>query len=410
MARMTVEKKRLIGNFLSLSFLQAANYLIPLATLPYLVKAVGPGKYGILAFATATMAYFISITDYGFGLTATREVSAHRGDPSRIDAVVSTVLGLKAAMLAACGAVLALLVLTVGEFRAESAVFLGSYLSVIGQAFTLNWLFQGMEDAKPIVLANLAGRILYLLSLFAVVRAESDYVYVPLLNGGAAILSAIVLAIMAVRRHSVGWRTPSFADMASTLRSGLSIFVAQFVPNLYNNASYIILGFSSSHATLGVFAAANKLVDVFISGGYVLSNTFFPYLTKKPEGFAKAKRIFLLGGGLLSAAAFLASDLLVEILLSEGFLESAPLVRLLSPSIFLVFAYLCFSTNYLVSRQKDDSVRNVSIGVSVAGLALAAALIAWKEDWGAAWAILVSRFLLAAFTYRLYLAAERKSV
>lgn len=56
-------KKRLYENFFSLSALQAVNYLLPLITLPYLVRVLGPEKYGLTAFASSFAGFFIIITE-----------------------------------------------------------------------------------------------------------------------------------------------------------------------------------------------------------------------------------------------------------------------------------------------------------------------------------------------------------
>ena len=74
--------KKLASNIASLFTVQAANYLIPLLTLPYLVRILGPREFGLIAFAQAFSQYFVILTDYGFNLSATREVAIHRADAS----------------------------------------------------------------------------------------------------------------------------------------------------------------------------------------------------------------------------------------------------------------------------------------------------------------------------------------
>ena len=73
--------RKLWENLASLYGVHAFNYLIPLFTLPYLARVLGPEQWGALAFADA-YARFVSLAiEYGFGLSATREIARIRDDP-----------------------------------------------------------------------------------------------------------------------------------------------------------------------------------------------------------------------------------------------------------------------------------------------------------------------------------------
>jgi PST family polysaccharide transporter len=93
-------KKRLITNFISLATMQGLNFILPLISLPYLLRVIGPANYGLISTAQAFIQYFILFTDYGFNLVATRDISIAREDKKQVSVIFSTVMLVRILLLA----------------------------------------------------------------------------------------------------------------------------------------------------------------------------------------------------------------------------------------------------------------------------------------------------------------------
>ena len=77
--------KVLLNNFFSLSVLKVLTYVLPLVTFPYLISVLGIEKFGLIMFAQATMYYFEIVVDFGFNLSATREVALNANKPNKLN-------------------------------------------------------------------------------------------------------------------------------------------------------------------------------------------------------------------------------------------------------------------------------------------------------------------------------------
>src|ERR1700689_4454173 len=68
-------KHKLVQNAASLYGVQIATYAVPLVTIPYLARVLGVSGWGLVAIAQGFGSYVALLGEYGFGLSATREVA-----------------------------------------------------------------------------------------------------------------------------------------------------------------------------------------------------------------------------------------------------------------------------------------------------------------------------------------------
>jgi PST family polysaccharide transporter len=353
-----MSRKRLLENMLSLLVLQGANYVLPLITFPYLVRVLGPAKFGLLAFAQAFVQYFVIITDYGFNLTATREVSIQREQPDRVSRTFRTVLTVKFGLMAACLAVMTLIVFSVPRFRHDAPVYYCTFLTILGNVLFPVWLYQGLERMKYITFLTLGPKLLATGAIFLLVRAEQDYLLAAAIQGGGGLLAGVVglLAVNTLLPPS-GFTLPSFKEIRATLREGWSVFVSSFGVTLFGNSNIFILGLFASLETVGYFAVADKIVRAAVTLSVPVSTAIYPrvsllFAQSRELALAFLRRVLLLGGMgflALSVLLFVGAPLAARLVTGQPNAEVGLLIRLMAILPFTVFVDNVFGVQTLLN-------------------------------------------------------------
>ena len=102
--------KTVLNNTVSLTLLQATNYLLPLIALPYLARILGPEFFGIVMYAQVFNRYFYITTEYGFDYTGTRQISISRDDSIKLNNIFWSIIYTKIIICLFCFLVLLILV------------------------------------------------------------------------------------------------------------------------------------------------------------------------------------------------------------------------------------------------------------------------------------------------------------
>ncbi|WAT03374.1 oligosaccharide flippase family protein [Rouxiella badensis] len=180
--------KTMVKNILSLFMIQGAGYILPLITLPYLVRVLGPSEYGVLGFSLAFVQYFTLLVQYGFDLSATNKIAIHKDDKTLVSQVFWGVLFCKTILVILGALLMVAILLLVPGLKDYSTVIIVSYTSVVGAAYVPSWLFQGKEKMGWMAISNILAKIVTIPLIFIFVSSPADTWIVALITGAGFIL------------------------------------------------------------------------------------------------------------------------------------------------------------------------------------------------------------------------------
>jgi polysaccharide transporter, PST family len=402
-------KERMIvwENFLSLSTLQAINYLLPILFLPYLIRIIGPEKFGLIAFAQACMQYFIILTDYGFSLSATREIALVRERPDKVKEIFSAVLVTKILLAAVSFLILLAVLRFIPRFKNDHLVYIYSFGSVIGSTLFPVWYFQGMERMKYITELNILGGLMFAIGIFVFVDGPSDYLLIPLFYSIVSIATGIAGLYIAFRKFSVTFIFQRYADIKKQLKAGWNIFSSSVAINAYTSMRIFAVGLLTTNTVTGYYSIAEKIAGIIQTFPLAsFSQALFPRLTKiylhnRRKAFRMMKKIqaFTTACFLITLPfAYAAAPWIIMVIAGKPYPDAVITLRMLILSILFIGAN-AFKVQFLVVCGRTASYALIHVIMAAIGMPLIFIMIWYFSYAGAATATVIIEggiFLLTA--------------
>lgn len=324
------DKTKLISNFISLNVLQIIDLILPLVTLPYLIRVLTPENFGQIMFAQSLILFFVIFLDYGFNYSATRSISINRENKEKVNEIFISVMQIKFLYLVISFVFLYLIVNYFEKFHENQELYYLTFLYAFGQILFPVWYFQGKEDMKYITYLNLIAKLIFTVLIFVLVNEKEDFLYVPILNGTGYIVAGVLSLYLIFTKYDEQLKFYNFNVLIKYISDSTDFFLSRLFVSIYTISNVFILGLVTSNTIVGYYAIAEKLYSALKSLYLPLSRVLYPYIANE-RNINLYKKIFYLVIVLnifIVSISIVFSPYIIELIAGEYIKDSVTLLQL----------------------------------------------------------------------------------
>lgn len=299
------------GQILFSALAQIVRYGAPILFYPLLIRELSTSEFAAFVLSMAVGQTIGQFTEFGFGLSAVRELVDRKTDPATAARASGEVLFGKGLMFATSCAVF--LAISFGFGTGMDWVEKALIAILIGAAygFTPNWFYIGVGRAHTLAICEITVSFIQLLLVVLMIHKGSGHLGAVWAMIIPVIGFAVLGQIHAIRTLSL--RVPTVHAMRAALHKAFHFFVATNASALTNRVLLMVLALVSTATQIAFYAAGERLVSAGLNTLTPVMRVLLPRVTAlgnvSPDGAHKlATRVLVFGGGLyLAGSLFLAA-------------------------------------------------------------------------------------------------------
>jgi PST family polysaccharide transporter len=330
-------------NVLALYVLKIGTYVVPLITLPWLTRRLGPTHYGELQFALGIVMYCKIIAEYGFSLSATREIAVAPNRFSRSSIFWSTTMA-QCLLAIVCLGIAFLVVSSVPSIASYATLVSIGSLLVVGTALTPVWYFQGIEQLWLVSAITMASSFLTVPLTIIFIRGPQDVDLAMAIMTGAPAMAGIVCQIVLHGRREIDFMAFRLQGVVEALQNGWHTFISTASVSLYTVSNVVLLGLVSGSAAVGFYSPAESVVRASQGMFAPISQAVYPRIcgltvNDPAKALSLMRRSLKVQGGVaffLSVVLFIFSGPIVRIAFGPGYEKTVSVLYVMAVVPFLV--------------------------------------------------------------------------
>ena len=346
--------------------------------LPLLTERLSAGNFGMYIYTISVSAWISLAIDYGFNISATREIAKEKNN-IMIKAIVLKTQSAKYILSLLSISIVPICYFFVPVFENHinwifTAVLLGMLIGLMPQYY-----YQAIERLKLFgFIEVLSGIALYVLVyFFAIGHHTNDILMLCLVL--TRVLPLLILSHLMFRNLNTSSVNFSFTSGLEQLKHCFSLFFFQLIVSLYTVFNMIFLGFFVSIVQVGIYGVSERLIRAGLGFIAQISNVIFPLLNKiKADGNVNLKRyrmmilcLFIIIGFSGCILVNLISPIAIPWIFNGKYDDSIELINFMAWVIPAIAISNVLSLQYFLIDGLESILNKVVSAASVVNLTLA---------------------------------------
>ncbi len=282
-------------NIINLFGTQVVSYLVPLLQFPYLSRVIGTELLGLYIFSLSLVTIGLIITNFGFDISVSKRIAEGENSPQHLGTFLHQITRAKTILVLLAGFVLSAAMFFSGYYQHNPLAIFCILLAIIGNAYSLNWLFQGLEKIYVFSRATIITKLVSLAAIFILVKTIDDFNWLLILLAIQAIATTVICYVVA-RKWGIKSIKSSAAEAWSLTKESSEFFMSRVGVSLYSTCGSFFLGIlSSSLHQVAIYGVAEQLYKAGVYAVSAIATPLTPYMarTKNYSVFFKVTLISL---------------------------------------------------------------------------------------------------------------------
>ena len=357
-----VKNNKIVKNTSWLMIFYIAKMVFPFLTLPYLTRILSTDIYGTVAYVKTIMTYMQIIVDFGFVLSATKDIVKVRNNKNKVSEIIGDTLLARIIMGLIAFVVLLILIICIPILRNNIIYTLLSYLVVFMSIFLMDYLFKGLEIMHVITTRFVLMKIISTILTFIFVKDNSDMLLIPILDIISSLV-AVLLVLYKVKKLELTLKFTGLKNSLKSIKESFVYFLSSVASTSFNALSTLVIGLMISPTEVAYWSLCIQITGTIQSCYSPFSEGVYPEMikTKNISLMKKILKIFLPLVFIGCIIMYFIAGPALNLLGGQKYLVAVPILRILIPTLFFGFVaiMLGWPTLGAIGKTKETTISTV---------------------------------------------------